>query len=213
MVGVVGPHIEDRPFRSKRQPQAHIEPRVVQRGSDASQSKEYDRRRGVHPADEGGDEEQAEHVRVLAEQILYWVHVDGVERAAGRHHLPVVMLVNVAVDAAHVQHTVDERVEEIVYNKQRDERAQRCTHRQLTRRPDNVRRGEKKCQGVIYHHPRQRLVRRDVCPVECAEFIQVLTSMTQPVRASEHSRHDLLVHEEAKLHDANANAEPRRHRE
>lgn len=72
----------------------------------------------------------ARHIRkevvVLPRDELKGVHVHGVNVAAGRGALPVVVLVDVLVHGPVVQGAVADRVEEVVHNVQGDERQERA---------------------------------------------------------------------------------------
>lgn len=103
---------------------ADVEPSMVQRRQKAADHYEHPGGHHVHGDDEPGHQVQCQKVVVLPAEELERVDVDGVRVASGRGLLSVVVLVDVPVQPAYVQRTVEDRVEQVVHHVQSDERAE-----------------------------------------------------------------------------------------
>lgn len=103
---------------------ADVEPSMVQRRQKAADYYEHPCGHHVHGDDEPGHQVQRQKVVVLPAEELERVDVDGVRVASGRRLLSVVVLVDVSVQAAYMQSTMEDRVEQVVHNVQSDECAE-----------------------------------------------------------------------------------------
>ena len=100
-------------------------------------------------------------VVVLSEDKLERMHVDRVGVAAGGHDLTVVVLVDVGVNRAVVEQTVEGRVEEVVDDEEERQRGARVGERELRQLPRHVAAARHVLQVVESHHDNLHLAHRD----------------------------------------------------
>ena len=100
---------------------ADIVPRVVEASHRAPDEDKQQEGNSMERAD-GKDaccDEDSPQVVVLAGDVLKWVHVDRIIVTPKRRHLPVVVLVDIAVQRRPVKCPVEQCVKEVVHDKQK----------------------------------------------------------------------------------------------
>ena len=89
---------------------------MIQRSEDPTDGDEEE-----DGTDVTGHEDDDKEVKVLADDELKRVHVDGVVISTRRRDLPVMMFMDIFVDASQVEESMEGRIEKVIQKKETDE--------------------------------------------------------------------------------------------